>query len=189
MVERPAGHVRRGDREEHGQGSTLEALSLGSAPARPRASSGRAWRLRAAQHSQGSGRPTGRPATASAARTSRQSSRRFHRLLVHAGKAKGSIFDALRSAGVALESVSYSEWRAKLAAAAADADASQQKLQELWELIEPLGTEAALVRASDPGACRVDQLRKATAALGLRGGEYPPLDVELVREYAATRTP
>ena len=61
----------------------------------PRASSGRAWRLRAAQHSQGSGRPTGRPATASAARTSRQSSRRFHRLLVHTGKEKGSIFDAL----------------------------------------------------------------------------------------------
>ena len=37
----------------------------------PRASSGRAWRLRAAQHSQGSGRPTGRPATASAARACR----------------------------------------------------------------------------------------------------------------------
>jgi hypothetical protein len=61
----------------------------------PRASSGRAWRLRAAQHSQGSGRPPGRPATASGARTRRHRSRRFHHLLVHAGKAKGSIFDAL----------------------------------------------------------------------------------------------
>jgi len=37
----------------------------------PRASSGRAWRLRAAQHSQGRGRPTGRPATAPGARASR----------------------------------------------------------------------------------------------------------------------
>ena len=59
----------------------------------PRASSGRAWLFRAAQHPQGSG--LGRPATASAARARRQSSRRFHRLLVHAGKEKGSIFDAL----------------------------------------------------------------------------------------------
>ena len=43
----------------------------------------------------GRGRPPGRPATASAAQTSRHRSRRFHRLVVHAGKEKGSIFDAL----------------------------------------------------------------------------------------------
>ena len=41
------------------------------------------------------GRPPGRPATASAARARRHRSRRFHRLVVHAGKEKGSIFDAL----------------------------------------------------------------------------------------------
>jgi len=61
----------------------------------PRASSGRARRLRAAQHSQGEAGPPGRPATASAARACRHRSRRFHRVLVHTGKSKGSIFDAL----------------------------------------------------------------------------------------------
>ena len=43
------------------------------------ASSGRAWRLWAAQHSQGEGPVTGVPATASGARVRRLMSRRFHR--------------------------------------------------------------------------------------------------------------
>ena len=43
-----------------------------------RASSGRASRLWAARHSQGRGRATGRPATASAARASRLQGHRFH---------------------------------------------------------------------------------------------------------------
>ena len=83
---------------------TAKSTGRAARPKRPRcaapelaarASSGRARRLRAAQHSQRSGRPPGRPATASAARGRRHRSRRFHRLLVHTGKAKGSIFDAL----------------------------------------------------------------------------------------------
>ena len=83
---------------------TAKSTGRAARPKRPRcaapelaarASSGRARRLRAAQHSQRSGRPPGRPATASAAQTSRHRSRRFHRVLVHAGKEKGSIFDAL----------------------------------------------------------------------------------------------
>ena len=44
------------------------------------ASSGRAWRLWAARHSQGEAPATERPATASGARASRLQSRRFHRL-------------------------------------------------------------------------------------------------------------
>ena len=75
--------------------SALNMPSLRSAPARP------PCLLRARQAAPGGpalpgrGRPPGRPATASAAQTNRHRSRRFHRVLVHAGKAKGSIFDAL----------------------------------------------------------------------------------------------
>ena len=60
---------------EQGQSAPLAAPQLGSC-----ASPGRAWRLWAARHSQGRGRPTGRPATASAARAHRLQSRPFHRL-------------------------------------------------------------------------------------------------------------
>jgi hypothetical protein len=67
------GHVKV---EPHGQGARLSSAQLG-----PCASSGRAWRLWAARHSQGgAGRPTGRPATASGARASCLQSRRCHRL-------------------------------------------------------------------------------------------------------------
>ena len=52
----------------------LAGPQLGSRPF-----SGRAWRLWAARHSQERGRPTGRPATASAARASRLLSRHFQR--------------------------------------------------------------------------------------------------------------
>ena len=43
---------------QHGQSATLAVPQLGSC-----GSSGRAWRLRAARHSQGRGQATGRPAT------------------------------------------------------------------------------------------------------------------------------
>ena len=52
----------------------LAAPQLGSC-----ASSGRAWRLWAARQLPGRGRPTARPATASAARASHLQSRPFHR--------------------------------------------------------------------------------------------------------------
>ena len=60
---------------QQGQSAPLAAPQLGSC-----ASPGRAWRLWAARHSQGRGRPTGRPATASGARANRLQSRPFHRL-------------------------------------------------------------------------------------------------------------
>ena len=47
----------------------------------PRAFSGRAWRLRAARHTQGEAQPLGRPATASGARASRLQSCRLRLLL------------------------------------------------------------------------------------------------------------
>ena len=62
----------------------------------PRASSGRARRLRAAQHSQGEAGPPGalpRPRLLEPAATEAADSTAF--FLVHTGKAKGSIFDAL----------------------------------------------------------------------------------------------
>jgi len=68
------------------QHSRLEAPNPWQQAAAPQlgscASSGRAWRLQAARHSsqggRGAGRPTGRPATASAARARRLQSRRSH---------------------------------------------------------------------------------------------------------------
>ena len=59
----------------HDQSAPLAAPQLGSC-----ASSGRAWRPRAARHSQGEAERTGRQATAFGARTSRLQSRQFHRL-------------------------------------------------------------------------------------------------------------
>ena len=71
----------------------IEHLAINRSAARPNmmtplaapqlgacASSRRAWRLRAARHSQGEARPTACPATASGARASHVQSRRFHRL-------------------------------------------------------------------------------------------------------------
>ena len=57
---------------QHGQSVALAAPQL-----TPCASSARAWRLWAAQHSQSEAQPLGAPATASAARASRLQSRRF----------------------------------------------------------------------------------------------------------------
>ena len=71
----PKGDVRDEELERlQGQSAAWAVPQLGSC-----ASSGRAWRLWAARHSQGRGRATGRAATASAARGSRPQSRRCHR--------------------------------------------------------------------------------------------------------------
>ena len=78
-----------------GRAARAKALPLGSAPARPPCLLRARLAAPGGPALPGRGRLTGRPATASGARTSRQSSRRFHRLLFHTGKAKGSIFDAL----------------------------------------------------------------------------------------------
>ena len=60
--------------QQHDQSGPLAVPQLGSC-----ASSGRTWRPWAARHSHGRGQPTGRPATASAARASRLQSRRSRR--------------------------------------------------------------------------------------------------------------
>ena len=75
--------------------SALNMPSLRSAPARPPCLLRARLAAPGGPALPGRGRPPGRPATASVARACRQSSGRFHRLLVHAGKEKGSIFDAL----------------------------------------------------------------------------------------------
>ena len=58
---------------QHAQRAPLAVAQLGSCT-----SSGRAWRLWAAQHSQGAAPAYGRPATATVARASDLQSRRFH---------------------------------------------------------------------------------------------------------------
>ena len=75
--------------------SALNMPSLRKAPARPPCLLRPRLAAPGGAALPGKRRPPGRPATASAARARRQSSRRFHRLLAHAGKEKGSIFDAL----------------------------------------------------------------------------------------------
>ena len=92
-----------------------------------------------------------------------------------------AIFDAFRSGGVPLKSVTYADWRARLAAAAAEADGSP--LQKLWELVEPLGDEAALRGHDGVASYAVGALLRTTGALGVRDGAYPAFDVELAREY------
>jgi len=93
--------------------------------------------------------------------------------------AYAALFDAFRAGGVSLESLPYVTWRERLGAAAA---ADQSPLAPLWALIEPLATEAALL-ADDSSTYDVAGLLKHCTALGLRDGAYPPVDVELVREY------
>lgn len=91
-----------------------------------------------------------------------------------------AVFDAFRSGGVSLESVTYPEWRTRLAAAAAEADSP---LQKLWELFEPIADEVTLVAHDGTNTYSVAGLLQTTSALGVRSGVYPALDVELAREY------
>eukprot|EP00325_Prymnesiales_sp_UTEX-LB-985_P001567 CAMPEP_0174705992 /NCGR_PEP_ID=MMETSP1094-20130205/9007_1 /TAXON_ID=156173 /ORGANISM="Chrysochromulina brevifilum, Strain UTEX LB 985" /LENGTH=1408 /DNA_ID=CAMNT_0015904217 /DNA_START=132 /DNA_END=4358 /DNA_ORIENTATION=+ len=90
-----------------------------------------------------------------------------------------AIFEAFRSSGVTIAEVTYSEWRARLALAAEDAESP---LKKLWELFEPVRDEASLL-VQDASTYSVDNLLKMTSAMGVRDGAYPPLDVELAREY------
>ena len=81
----------------HGQTAPFAVPQLGS-----RASSGRAGQLSLARCSQGRGRPTGRPASASAARASRLQSRRSHTAFDHPGKLRPIMYVAAAFASRAL---------------------------------------------------------------------------------------
>jgi amino acid adenylation domain-containing protein len=90
-----------------------------------------------------------------------------------------TVFDTMRASGLPIEALAYGVWKDRLKAAAAEKGGS---LRNLWGLIEPLADETAL-QNNDCTTFDNSILLASNASLGIRGGAYPPLDVELVREY------
>ena len=92
------------------------------------------------------------------------------------------VFDTLRGSGMAIEALSFEAWKERLST---EQSSVGGVLASLWNLVEPMRNAVDLYTADVSSTYDTTHLLATNAKNNINNGAYPPVDVELIREYCA----